>query len=91
MNETQQLLRDLSIQPFWDHLATGSEWKTRITEHLNLPDTDQEAANKVIAEQEIRIRRMEEYIHKMHNANRQARDHLDNALNSLGSLQGYTW
>jgi hypothetical protein len=98
-----QCLRDLLIQPFWEHLSTGSDWKKHIKQVLE--DSTKEAieqdnhelqeelktANDVIAEQQLRIKRMEDYIKKMHHANRNAREAIDSAYNSLGSMQGMSF
>lgn len=95
-----QCLRDLLIQPFWEHLSTGSDWKKHIQKALD--DSTKEAieqdnldmqeelliSNRVISEQEIKIKRMEDYIKKMHMHNRNAREAIDSAYNSLGSIQG---
>ena len=96
-----QCLRDLLIQPFWDHLSTGSDWKKHIKQVMQ--DSTKEAieadnhemqlelnaANRVIAEQEIKIKRMEDYIKRQQTAMQNAKGNLDNAFNSLGSLQGW--
>ena len=98
-----QTLKDLLNATFWDHLATGADWKHHIKRVLE--DSTKQSyeadnielqkevilAHKVIAEQEVKLKRLETLVEDYRQAAYNARDNLEQAANTLAKIRSYNY